>query len=1103
MLIGIDALGNVINRDQENIFQGSNLANEVKVVSELSSNIEMKVQFLTPRYATKEITLVSEGEVASGVNLWSGAITYAVTQYFGVVRGQIKAYNGTQIIASGSFDFEVKKGFEEELPPEPDPDVYLQIIQALATLRGELVNKVDISFDNDGISQVINNDENGLKFTTDATTLEIQSDKVVYNGKEIATQEYSDTGIANHNVSDSSHQDIRASITNQISAHNQSASAHQDIRDMITGWTENVARKDIDNNFSISQSVNGERLATEEYVDINGGKINKIKQNNVELAIINKTVDIDAYTKQQSDDRFALETDVADIESKIPNQASSSNQLADKDFVNSSISTATATFRGTYNVVTDLNLTSSATESEISTALASEITTADNNDYCFVQIPTTTSTPTEIARIDRYKFDGTDWSYEYSLNNSGFTASQWAAINSGITDTLVTKLNGIEAGAQVNTITGVKGNAESSYRIGNVEIDPDDLDDTSSTNKFVTASDKTNWNGKMDKANPTGTGSLSINRKANTTVGANSFVSGNDNTASGANSAAIGGYNTASGACSFAVGGSNALIGNTASGFASYAGGIGSTASGECSVADGYGATASGSYSQSRGNHTIAQRKSQLAFGKYNIADTTGADGTVEGSYVEIVGNGTSSSARSNARTLDWNGNEELAGNIILKGGKIGDGKNANYKLLIPDTTSWTSDKTIATTDMTPDLEVFVETENSIVPEELKQGGFDFELQENETVLYVSKPDTYELRFYKEDTAPTRIYTGDTLVDTLTTSGEQSVPITVGNDTVIKIKSDGYWKTSQRTTAQRFILGSSQGNKKLIKADFSNDKYLTRLDDGWDRDVNIKDIVIPENLIYLKFNINYIPDVYISDFENWINLDKENLAKAYTTYYLYVDNYPMISFTSDTTQNEISDYILAGNKNLEKVNITGNIEKVGKYDFCYCENLSNVIFSEGINIIDESAFRGCVNISIVILPSSLQYIGNTAFYGCNLTEIEIPENVISIGDGAFGSNNLTEVEIPKNVTHIGNRIFAQNGSLERVDVYASSSDYKIEWASASWVYNTSTNVVIHALNTLNATTARQAFGTYWNYINNTTEAQVVFDLTLGNDEGEE
>lgn len=117
----------------------------------------------------------------------------------------------------------------------------------------------------------------------------------------------------------------------------------------------------------------------------------------------------------------------------IPSQASSSNQLADKAFVNSSIATATATFRGTYNLVTDLGLTTSATHAQIATALGNEVSTADNNDYTFVQVPADDSTPTVIARVERYKFDGTDWSYEYELNNSGFTAAQWAAINSGIT----------------------------------------------------------------------------------------------------------------------------------------------------------------------------------------------------------------------------------------------------------------------------------------------------------------------------------------------------------------------------------------------------------------------------------------------------------------------------------------------------------------------------------------------------------------------------------------------------------------------------------------------------------------------------------------------
>lgn len=95
----------------------------------------------------------------------------------------------------------------------------------------------------------------------------------------------------------------------------------------------------------------------------------------------------------------------------IPNTATVNNQLADKNFVNSSISTATAEFRGTVENLEDLNNIS-----------------ANINDYAFYKhIDESGNT-----LFDRYKF--TDkWEYEYTLNNSSFTAEQWATINSGLT----------------------------------------------------------------------------------------------------------------------------------------------------------------------------------------------------------------------------------------------------------------------------------------------------------------------------------------------------------------------------------------------------------------------------------------------------------------------------------------------------------------------------------------------------------------------------------------------------------------------------------------------------------------------------------------------
>ena len=101
-----------------------------------------------------------------------------------------------------------------------------------------------------------------------------------------------------------------------------------------------------------------------------GGKADKVSSaTNGHFAGLDSSGNLTDSGKAASD--FATASSVTTIEGKIPTQASSSNQLADKEFVNSSISTATATFKGTYNLVSDLSLTTSATTSDIASALAS------------------------------------------------------------------------------------------------------------------------------------------------------------------------------------------------------------------------------------------------------------------------------------------------------------------------------------------------------------------------------------------------------------------------------------------------------------------------------------------------------------------------------------------------------------------------------------------------------------------------------------------------------------------------------------------------------------------------------------------------------------
>ena len=139
----------------------------------------------------------------------------------------------------------------------------------------------------------------------------------------------------------------------------------------------------------------------------------------------------------------------------IPSAATALNKLVDTNTMNSSISTATATFRGTYNAVSDLGLTYQATHAQIEAALDALGLTADNNDFAFVQIPVSDQSQ-DIAKTERFKFNGTNWLYEYDLNTSGFTAAQWAAINSGITVALVTKLTDLPTAAALQLALNAK-----------------------------------------------------------------------------------------------------------------------------------------------------------------------------------------------------------------------------------------------------------------------------------------------------------------------------------------------------------------------------------------------------------------------------------------------------------------------------------------------------------------------------------------------------------------------------------------------------------------------------------------------------------------------
>ena len=111
--------------------------------------------------------------------------------------------------------------------------------------------------------------------------------------------------------------------------------------------------------------------------------------------------------------------------------------------------------------------------------------------------------------------------------------------------------------------------------------------------------------------------------------------------------------------------------GTFATGVASHAEGFYNSASGEHSHAEGQHNIANGENSHAEGSDTIAIGPCQHVQGRYNIEDKSER-------YAHIVGNGHDDllGGRSNAHTLDWNGNAWFAGDVLV-GGVSQDDANA------------------------------------------------------------------------------------------------------------------------------------------------------------------------------------------------------------------------------------------------------------------------------------------------------------------------------------------------------------------------------------------------------------------------------------------
>ena len=200
------------------------------------------------------------------------------------------------------------------------------------------------------------------------------------------------------------------------------------------------------------------------------------------------------------------------IKALIPNQASSTNQLADKDFVNSSVNAVAATFRGNF-----------ATKAALDAWQVANPNVAKKNDYAIVQ-----QDETHSNQQWRYLYQDDGWDAQYKVNDAPFTEAQNKAINSGATkdiiDSVANKLNKsdvlnasgsatdkpISQNAATQAAQNVQSNLEAHinnnnnpHRVTAAQVGLGNVENTSDADKPISTAQQTALDAKLDKVTTT------------------------------------------------------------------------------------------------------------------------------------------------------------------------------------------------------------------------------------------------------------------------------------------------------------------------------------------------------------------------------------------------------------------------------------------------------------------------------------------------------------------------------------------------------------------------------------------------------------------------
>lgn len=196
---------------------------------------------------------------------------------------------------------------------------------------------------------------------------------------------------------------------------------------------------------------------------------------------VNKSIDNEGKTRKLEDDK--LSGSISNIQKVIPNSASEYNQLADKSFVNSSISNIAAVFKGNFPNY-DYFIKRPWTETDETSQYY-----VTNNDYAIVE-----NDETHNGQTWRYIYTkDKGWSAQYKLNDTPFTQAQLDAINSTITKSDVDQIgvNKTTSEAAKDSIGKHIANSDNPHNVTKKQLGLENVNNTSDADKPISNATQT------------------------------------------------------------------------------------------------------------------------------------------------------------------------------------------------------------------------------------------------------------------------------------------------------------------------------------------------------------------------------------------------------------------------------------------------------------------------------------------------------------------------------------------------------------------------------------------------------------------------------------